>query len=96
MLYTCQLKTNSNPSVEIVALAIIRIRYGRLDAIDVPHMVVLIVTVFDFSNKLRTRHVRAATIVVKSLIATRIGLSGYFYAFVCHFIFSSVFVEYSV
>ena len=53
---------------EVALLSTIRIRCGRLGTVYFPYMIVAIVTLLDLQHELRTGHVGACAIVVKSLI----------------------------
>ena len=60
------------PLSEVVVRVAVRVRNGGFHPVDFANMVVRIVAVLDFANKLRSRHFGAGKIVVEALVLTAV------------------------
>ena len=73
--------------VEVVVLGGVRVGNGRSHTVNVPDMIIVIISLLNLIYKLSTRHIRTCVIIVKLQITTGAAFLRYLYSLVCHLIF---------
>ena len=70
--------------IKIIIFCSIRVGNRRIHSINIPHMMIWILALLDFLNKLAARHIDVRIIIMKSFIPSALIFFGYTHSFSRH------------